>query len=41
MRTRGRVIRTSEPDGFGVAFTELTDEDRGMLALLIDYYRDE
>jgi hypothetical protein len=41
IQTRGRVIRTSEPDGFGVHFTELTDEDRAMLELLVDYYRDE
>ena len=41
LHTRGRVIRTSEPDGFGVSFTELTDQDRAMLELLVDYYRDE
>lgn len=41
MQTRGRIIRTSEPDGFGVSFTDLTDEDRMMLALLVEYYRDE
>lgn len=40
IQARGRVIRTSEPDGFGVHFTELTDEDRTMLELLVDYYRD-
>jgi hypothetical protein len=41
IQTRGRVVRTSEPDGFGVYFTELTDEDRTMLELLVDYYRGE
>jgi hypothetical protein len=41
IQTRGRVIRTSEPDGFGVHFTELTEQDRTMLELLVDYYRDE
>lgn len=41
IHTRGRVIRTSEPDGFGVHFTELTDQDRTMLELLVDYYKDE
>jgi hypothetical protein len=40
IRARGRVIRTSEPDGFGVHFTELTGEDRAMLGLLVEYYRD-
>jgi hypothetical protein len=39
IQTRGRVIRTSEPDGFGVHFTELKPEDRMMLELLVDYYR--
>ncbi len=41
IHTRGRVVRTSEPDGFGVHFTTLTEEDRAMLALLTDYYRDD
>jgi hypothetical protein len=41
IQTRGRVIRTSEPDGFGVHFTELAEQDRMMLELLVDYYRDE
>jgi hypothetical protein len=41
IHTRGRVIRTSEPDGFGVHFTELTEQDRSMLELLVDYYRQE
>lgn len=41
IQTRGRVIRTSEPDGFGVHFTEMADQDRTMLELLVDYYRDE
>lgn len=41
LQTRGRVVRTSEPDGFGLQFTELSDEDRRMLALLVDYYRNE
>lgn len=36
---RGRIIRTSEPDGFGVHFTELAEQDRIMLQLLVDYYR--
>jgi hypothetical protein len=40
LQARGRVIRTSEPDGFGVHFTELTGEDRAMLELLVEYYRD-
>jgi hypothetical protein len=39
IQARGRVIRTSEPDGFGVYFTELTGEDRAMLELLVEYYR--
>lgn len=39
IRTRGRIVRTSEPDGFGVHFTELTDEDRAMLELLVEYFR--
>jgi hypothetical protein len=41
LQARGRIIRTSEPDGFGVHFTELSHEDRIMLELLVDYYRDE
>jgi hypothetical protein len=41
IQTRGRVIRTSEPDGFGVHFTEMADQDRTMLELLVDYYRGE
>ena len=40
LQARGRVIRTSEPDGFGVYFTELAPQDRTMLELLVDYYRD-
>jgi hypothetical protein len=40
IQARGRIIRTSEPDGFGVHFTELTYEDRTMLELLVEYYRD-
>ena len=39
LQARGRVIRTSEPDGFGVHFTELTEQDRTMLELLVDYYK--
>lgn len=38
---RGRIIRTREPDGFGVHFTQLAGEDRAMLELLVEYYRDE
>ena len=40
LHTRGRVIHTHEPDGFGVSFMELTVEDRMMLGLLIDYYKE-
>jgi hypothetical protein len=40
IQARGRIIHTSEPDGFGVHFTELTCEDRTMLELLVEYYRD-
>ncbi|MBD0371976.1 MAG: PilZ domain-containing protein [Pyrinomonadaceae bacterium] len=40
IQARGRIVRTSEPDGFGVHFTQLTDEDRTMLGLLVEYYRD-
>lgn len=38
--TRGRVIHTCQPDGFGVSFTEMSEEDRHMLGLLVEYYRD-
>jgi hypothetical protein len=41
IQTRGRIVHTHEPDGFGVSFTELSEEDRTMLGLLMDYYRDE
>lgn len=41
IQTRGHVIHRNEPDGFGVSFTELADEDRAMLSLLAAYYRDE
>ena len=41
LQTRGRIVHTHEPDGFGVHFTELTEEDRTMLELLVDYYRGE
>ena len=41
IRTRGHVVHTTQPEGFGVNFTELTDEDRTMLGLLIDYYKAE
>lgn len=40
LQARGRIVHTSEPDGFGVHFTELAHEDRAMLELLVEYYRD-
>ncbi len=39
LQARGHIVHTSEPDGFGVHFTELTEQDRMMLELLVDYYR--
>jgi hypothetical protein len=39
--TRGHVVHTNQPDGFGLNFTGLNDEDRMMLGLLVDYYKDE
>lgn len=39
IQARGRIIRTSEPDGFGVHFTQMAYEDRAMLELLVEYYR--
>lgn len=41
LQTRGRIVHTHEPDGFGVNFTEMTEQDRAMLELLVDYYRGE
>lgn len=41
IQTRGRIVHTHEPDGFGVSFTDLSEEDRAMLGLLMDYYREE
>lgn len=41
IRTRGHIVHTSRMDGFGLTFTELKDEDRTMLGLLVDYYKDE
>jgi hypothetical protein len=41
IRARASVRHTTEPDGFGLSFTGLTPEDRSMLGLLADYYREE
>lgn len=41
IQARGRIIRTREPDGFGVHFTEVSPEDRAMLELLVQYYRED
>ena len=41
IQTRGHIVHTSQPDGFGVSFTEIANEDRDMLELLVEYYRDE
>ncbi|MDQ1612232.1 MAG: PilZ domain [Pyrinomonadaceae bacterium] len=38
---RGRVTYHLSKVGFGLTFTDLTDEQREMLALLIEYHREE
>ena len=35
---RGQIVYYLPRVGFGLAFTDLTDSDREMLDLLIDYY---
>ena len=37
MEIRGSVVRAGVENGFGVSFTELSDEDRAMLGLLEEY----
>lgn len=37
----GRVVHVLRKVGFGVQFTELMEADQRMLALLVDYYREE
>ena len=41
MTLQGNVVYVGEQHGFGVSFAELSREDRRMLELLIEYYRDE
>lgn len=41
LRLQGTVTHTSRKVGFGIRFTHLSEEDRGMLALLNEYYRGE
>jgi hypothetical protein len=38
---RGRVTYSLTKIGFGVSFTDLTDEQREMLALIVEYHRVE
>jgi PilZ domain len=38
---QGTVAHTARRVGFGLRFTNLSEEDRGMLALLEEYYRGE
>jgi c-di-GMP-binding flagellar brake protein YcgR len=37
MEIRGAVVRAGMENGFGVSFTELSDEDRAMIGLLEEY----
>lgn len=37
MEIQGKVVHTGWADGFGVSFTELSNEDRAMLGLLEEY----
>ena len=37
MEVSGAVVRAGTENGFGVSFTELSDEDRAMLGLLEEY----
>ncbi|HYE64099.1 MAG TPA: PilZ domain-containing protein [Pyrinomonadaceae bacterium] len=38
---QGEVIYYLRNVGFGIQFTKLTEEDKGMLSLLVDYFRVE
>jgi hypothetical protein len=37
---RGKVIYHIEKIGFGLSFTELSEEQKEMIAVLIEYYRE-
>ena len=41
MTLQGNVVYVGEQHGFGVSFAELSGEDRSMLELLMEYYREE
>jgi hypothetical protein len=41
MTLQGSVVYVGEQHGFGVSFAELSKEDRSMLELLMEYYREE
>jgi len=39
LRLQGAVAHSLRRVGFGLRFTDLSEEDRGMLTLLVEYYR--
>jgi hypothetical protein len=41
LRLQGTVAHTARRVGFGLRFTDLSETDRGMLALLEEYYGSE
>jgi hypothetical protein len=41
LRLQGEVAHATRRVGFGLRFTDLSDTERGMLALLQEYYRGE
>ena len=41
LRLQGTVAHVLRKVGFGIRFTDLSEEDRGMLTLLEEYYRGE
>lgn len=41
LRLQGTVAHTVRKVGFGIRFTDLSEADRGMVALLEEYYRNE